>query len=99
MELSLVEVEDGLRDSTANPPDSGKHVADAAQLPRVVQLFQRTEIQAFTILPLPPSEHFLYKRLIKHDRLNIPCRCNSSQVVQNLITKTRIAIKYFKYQI
>ena len=53
--LSLIEVKDCLRDGTADSPDGGKHVADAAELsPVVVQLFQRTEIQAFTISPLPP---------------------------------------------
>ena len=52
--LSLVEVEDGLRDGTADASDGGKHVADAAELsPVMVQLLQRTEIQAFTISPLP----------------------------------------------
>ena len=60
--LSLVEVEDGLRDGTADAPDGGKHGADAAELsPVVVQLFQRTEIQAFTI-SLSPLLHFLYKQ-------------------------------------
>ena len=60
--LSLVEVEDGLRDGTADSSDGGKHVADAAELsPVMVQLFQRTEIQAFTISPLPLL-HFIYKQ-------------------------------------
>ena len=92
--LSLVEVEDGLRDGTADTSDGGKHVADAAELsPVMVQLFQRTEIQAFTISPLPPL-HFLYKRLIKRDRLNICCLCNRSQATRNLITKEMFHDKY-----
>ena len=94
--LSLVEVEDGLRDGTADSSDGGKHVADAAELSPVVQLFQRTEIQAFTISPLPPSSHFLYKHLIKRDRLNIRCRCNCSQATRNLNFKK---IFHGKYQI
>ena len=80
--LSLVEMKDGLRDSTADSPDGGKHVPNAAQLPPdspvPVQLFQRTEIQAFTISPPLSLLAFSHKHLIKCDRLNISCRCNRS---------------------
>ena len=77
MELSLVEVEDGLRDSTADST-RGK---DADAKLSSVQLFQRAEIQAFTISPPLPSlpAFSLQTSLIKHDRQNICCPWNYSQ--------------------
>ena len=50
VESSLVEVEHGLRDCAADSSHAGKHPNPQLS---PMQLFQRTEIQAFTISTLP----------------------------------------------
>ena len=62
LESSLVEVENSLRDSTA---DSTTGEANAT-----VQLFQRAEIQAFTI---SPALKFLDNIWLNTDEQNILC--------------------------